>query len=118
LSDIILLSARDHKLISNVVHVRGEAKAAQAFDKGEVSAFYGEAAMVETLARQTGKPVSIVYPPHRLAVNWPIGGAVKADSVDLADAIDKEIGRMAASGELTKIFASYGVTWRPPPQEK
>jgi ABC-type amino acid transport substrate-binding protein len=43
---------------------------------------------------------------------------VKADSVDLADAIDKEIGRMAASGELKKIFASYGVTWRRPPQEK
>jgi ABC-type amino acid transport substrate-binding protein len=118
LSDIILLSARDHKLISNVVHVRGEAKAAEAFDKGEVVAFYGESALVENLAHQTGKPVSIVYPTHRLAQSWPLGGAVRADSVDLADAIDKEIARLADSGELKKIFASYGVSWRPPSQER
>ncbi len=118
LSDIILLSARDHKLISNVVHVHGEAKAAEAFEKGEVVAFYGESALVENLAHQTGKPVSIVYPPHRLAQSWPLGGAVRADSIELADAIDKEIARMAESGELKKIFASYGVSWRPPSQER
>ena len=118
LSDIILLSARDHKLISNVVHVHGEAKAAEAYDKGEVVAFYGESALVENLAHQTGKPVSIVYPPHRLAQSWPLGGAVRADSIELADAIDKEIARMAESGELKKIFASYGVAWRQPTQEK
>lgn len=118
LSDIILLSARDHKLVQNVVHVRGEAKAAQAYDKGEVVAFYGESALVEALAHQTDKPVSIIYPQHRLVQNWPIGGAVKADSVDLADAIDQEMARLAESGELKKIFASYGVTWRPPAQER
>lgn len=118
LPDIILLSARDRKLVENVVHVRGEAKAAQAFDKGEVVAFYGESAEVEHLAHLTTRPVSIVFPQHHLVQSWPIGGAVKADAVDLADAIDKEIGRMAESGDLQRIFASYGVTWRPPPQER
>ena len=118
LSDIILLSARGHKLIANVVHVRGEAKAAEAYDKGEVVAFYGEAALVENLAHQAAKPVAIVYPKHPLAQNWPVGGAVKASAVDLADAIDKEIAELAASGELKRIFASYGVTWRQPTQEQ
>lgn len=118
ISDIILLSARDHKLIANVVHVRGEAAAAQAYDKGEVVAFYGEAAMVETLAHRASRPVSIIFPPHRLVPTWTVGGAVKADSVDLADALDKELARLAESGELKRIFASYGVAWRPPEQER
>jgi ABC-type amino acid transport substrate-binding protein len=118
LSDIILLSARDHKLISNIVHVRGEDKAAQAFEKGEVVAFYGESALVENLAHQSSKPVTIIFPPHRLSQSWPIGGAVNADAIDLAEAIDKATAHLAESGELKKIFASYGVTWRPPAQEQ
>jgi ABC-type amino acid transport substrate-binding protein len=118
LSDIILLSVRNHKLIDKVVHVRGEAKAAQAFDKGEVMAFYGEAALVETLAHQASRPVEIVYPEHPLARTWPVGGAVQAKAVDLAEAVDREIAGLASSGELTKIFASYGVTWRPPAQDR
>jgi ABC-type amino acid transport substrate-binding protein len=118
LSDIILLTARDHKLIEKVVHVRGEVKAAEAFDKGEVVAFYGESALVENLAHQAAKPVSIVYPEHPLVQNWPVGGAVQARAIDLAEAIDKEIAGLSASGELKRIFASYGVTWRQPTQER
>ena len=117
LSDIILLSERDHKLIPNVVHVHGEEKAAEAYDKGEVVAFYGEAAMVESLAHQASRPVTIVFPHSRMAKTWPVGGAVKADSIDLADAIDEAVADLSKSGELKKIFASYGVSWRPPPQE-
>lgn len=118
LSDIILLSVRNHKLIDKVVHVRGEGRAAQAFDKGEVMAFYGEAALVETLAHQASRPVEIVYPEHPLARTWPVGGAVQAKAIDLAEAVDREIAGLASSGELTKIFASYGVTWRPPAQDR
>ena len=118
LSDIILLSVRNHKLIDKVVHVRGEAKAAKAYDEGEVIAFYGEAALVENLAHQASRPVEIVYPEHPLARNWPVGGAVQAKAVDLAEAVDREIAAFAASGELKKIFASYGVAWRQPAQER
>jgi polar amino acid transport system substrate-binding protein len=117
LSDIILLSERDHKLIPNVVHVHGETNAAKAFNDGEVVAFYGEAAMVESLAHHASRPVTIVYPRSRMAKSWAVGGAVKVDSIDLADAIDTAIAEMSKSGELKRIFASYGVSWRPPPQE-
>jgi ABC-type amino acid transport substrate-binding protein len=118
LADIILLSARDHKLIDHVVHVRGEAKAAEAFDKGDVAAFYGESGLVETLAHQSARPVEIVYPDHKLAQTWPVGGAVQAKAIDLAEAVDREIAGLQASGELTRIFASYGVKWRQPTQER
>ena len=118
LADIILLTARDHKLINQVVHVRGEIKAAEAFEKGDVVAFYGESGLVETLAHQSAKTVEIVYPEHKLAQTWQVGGAVQAKAVDLADAVDKEIADLQASGELTKIFASYGVKWRQPAQER
>ncbi len=118
LADIILLSARDHKLIEHVVHVRGETKAAEAFEKGDVVAFYGESGLVETLAHQSSKPVEIVYPEHKLAQTWQVGGAVQAKAIDLAEAVDREIGSLSASGELTKIFASYGVKWRQPSQER
>lgn len=114
LSDLILLSARDHKLIDKVVHVRGEAKAAEAFDKGEVVAFYGESALVENLASHSSRPVVIIYPKHKLSQSWPVGGAVQAGAVDLADAIDAAIAELASSGELKRILASYGVTWREP----
>lgn len=117
LADLILLSERNHTLINNIVHVRGEQKAAEAYDKGEVAAFYGEAALVENLASHAKRPVTIVYPKTRLARNFPIGGAVKVDSFDLALAITQEFKTLAASGELKKIFASYGVVWRPPPQQ-
>ncbi len=118
LSDIILLSVRDHKLIPNVVHMRGEDKAAEAFEKGDVVAFYGESALVENLASPSGKPLTIVFPKYRLVQKWPIGGAVQAGAVDLADSIDKEIAGLSASGELNRIFKAYGVKWRQPNDEK
>jgi ABC-type amino acid transport substrate-binding protein len=118
LADVILLSARDHKLIDNVVHFRGEDKAALAYDKGEVSAFYGEAALVEHLAHTVTRRVEIIHPSHKLAQTIAIGGAVKIDSVDLGEEIDRQMAALAASGELKKIFASYGVTWRQPAQDR
>jgi ABC-type amino acid transport substrate-binding protein len=118
LADLILLSARDHKLIGNVVHVRGEDQAAQAYEKGEVAAFYGESALVEHLAHASSRPTAIIHPPHKLANILAIGGAVKADSIDLGDELDRQMAALAASGQLKAIFASYGVEWRPPAQDR
>jgi ABC-type amino acid transport substrate-binding protein len=117
LPDIILLSARDHKLIDRVVHVRGVAKAATAYEHGDVTAFYGEAAMVENLAHTVSRPTSIIFPKHSLAREWTIGGAVKVDDVELGEAIDKGVAELKSSGEFQRIFAAYGVAWRAPPQD-
>lgn len=117
LSDIILLSARDHKLIDRVVHFKGVAKAATAYQNGEVAAFYGEAAMVENLAHSVSRPVSIVYPKYWMAREWTIGGAVKVDDIELGEAIDKGVSELKSSGEMQRIFAAYGIAWRAPPQD-
>ncbi len=119
LSDIILLSVRNHKLIDRVVHVRGEEKAAKAYDAGEVIAFYGEAAPGrEPGASGVPTRLNCLSRTSRSPRNWPVGGAVQAKAVDLADAVDREIAAFSASGELKKIFASYGVASRPPAQER
>ena len=78
LPDIILLSARDHKLISNVVHVHGEGKAAKHSKRARSSPSTANRRWSRSWRTRRGKPVSIVYPPHRLAQTWPLGGAVKA----------------------------------------
>jgi len=117
LSDIILLSARDHKLIDRVVHFKGVAKAATAYQNGEVSAFYGEAAMVQNLAHTVSRPASIIYPPYFMAREWTIGAAIKVDDIELGEAIAKGVEELKSSGEMKRIFAAYGVDWRPPAQE-
>jgi hypothetical protein len=83
-----------------------------------VTAFYGESAEVEYLAHNASRPVSIIFPQHRLVQSWPVGGAVKIDSVDLADELERQLAGLSASGELKKIFVSYGVSWRQPTQER
>lgn len=117
LSDVILLSARDHKLIDRVVHMRGVAKAAAAYERGEVEAFYGEAAMVEYLAHTVSRPTSIIHPHDVLVHEWTICGAVGANAFELGEAIEKAIAELKRSGEMQRIFAAYGVTWRTPPQD-
>lgn len=114
LADIVLISAHDHRLIPNVVHVRGVPRAADAFERGEVAAFYGEASAVEALARHGDRPFTIVVPPTKLAPEWAIGVAVRDDSKDLGTAVDAAMHDMKVSGDVERIFASYGVDWHEP----
>lgn len=114
MADIVLVSARDHKLIPNVVHVRGTERAAAAFEKGEVAAFYGEASAIETFAAQGKRPFAIIYPKSNVAREWSIGLATKSDSRDLATALAGEMTKLEASGELKAIFGRYNVNWRKP----
>lgn len=114
LADIVLISAWDHRVIPNVVHERGTPRAADAFERGEVAAFYGEASAVQSLARHGTRPFTIVAPPTRLAPEWAIGTAVREDSADLGTAVDEAMRKLASSGEVARIFAAYGVDWRKP----
>jgi len=118
ISDIILISARDHKLVNNVVHVRGVDKAAAAYSKGEVTAFYGEASAVETFVGDVKRPTKVLYPEQTLAKPWTLGLAVRVNANGLAPALEKSIEDMKATGEMQKIFAAYGVTWKNPPPVK
>jgi ABC-type amino acid transport substrate-binding protein len=114
IGDMVLISAQDHALQPNVVHEHTLEQAAGDFEKGAVSAFYGEASAAQAFARQGARPYAIVYPKTAMTAEWPIGVAVKSDSRDLGVEVAKALGELAESGKLQQIFAEYGVDWRRP----
>jgi ABC-type amino acid transport substrate-binding protein len=114
LPDVILLSARDHKLIDRVVHFRDVAQAAEAYQRGQVAAFYGEATTVEHLAHMISRPSSVIHPLYVLPSEWTICAVVGADAPELGQAVEQGVVEMQRSGEMQRIFATYGVVWRPP----
>ena len=113
-ADMILISVDNHSFISNVRHEKGIERAAAAFERGEVPAFYGEASASEALARAGQRPFAIVYPKTSFKSEWPLGMAVKADSRDLGAWLGEEMRKLEDSGEVSRIFAKYGVDWRKP----
>jgi ABC-type amino acid transport substrate-binding protein len=44
---------------------------------------------------------------------WAVGMAVKKGATDLAEALQKRLNELAASGELRAMFDKRGVAWRP-----
>jgi ABC-type amino acid transport substrate-binding protein len=114
LADFVLVSAFDHQLIPNVVHARGTERAFKAYEEGEVAAVYGASAEIEAGARALKRPATVIYPKVHLRSEWALGLAVRVNSRDLGYALADVIEQMKTSGEMGRIFASYGVTWRPP----
>ena len=114
LGDMILISVQDHALTPHVVHEHTFEQAAQAFERGEVAAFYGEASAAQAFARAGSRPFALAYPHTGMGEDWPLGVAVKRDSVDLGKAVSAQLEDMSASGRLKQIFAQYGVDWRKP----
>jgi hypothetical protein len=53
--------------------------------------------------------------PDIVRSNWVVGMAWKEDSRDLGYAIQAALEKITTSGEMQRIFASYGVTYYPPP---
>ncbi|MFO1151782.1 MAG: transporter substrate-binding domain-containing protein [Alsobacter sp.] len=114
LADFILVSAFDHKLIPNVVHARGTERAFKAYELGEVVAVYGASAEIEAGLRELRRPATLIYPTTTLRSEWVLGLAVKVNSRDLGYAMADVIEQMKTSGEMERIFARHGVTWRAP----
>jgi ABC-type amino acid transport substrate-binding protein len=114
IGDMILISARDHALLPNVVHERDLEHASQDFEDGRVAAFYGEASATEAFARKGKRPFAIVYPKTGLGGDWTIGMAVRKDSRDLGLQLTKTLDGLQSSGALARIFSKYGVDWRKP----
>ena len=89
-------------------------EAAQALLRGEVSAAAGHASELETVLAGDERFVIEPLPLPRMREGWPVGCAVKAESVDLAQAIQAAISALAGSGRLAGFFAPAKVTWRQP----
>ena len=48
------------------------------------------------------------------ANGWPLGLAIKADSKELGQALEKSLQALRDSGELLAIFKNYGMTLTAP----
>ncbi|MEL7049759.1 MAG: ABC transporter substrate-binding protein, partial [Pseudomonadota bacterium] len=53
--------------------------------------------------------------PESLIGAWNVGIAVHSDGRDIGYAVGRALRKIRASGEMEKIFKSYGVDLVPPP---
>lgn len=105
-------------LRSDVKHKMSGADAVAAVIAGDADAAMATRAQVEAmLAKQPagGRGVLRKGPlPAMTSPGWNVGMAVKDDSRDLGDAIERIIEDVTKSGELPELFAQHGVQHRPP----
>lgn len=117
-SDYFLMTYQDGALIEHVAHHVKAEVGAKEFVAKETAALMGVRSKVEALLHTLGVAPDIVEPDMSGIVrrDWVVGMAWKDNSRDLGYAVESALGKLAASGELKAIFASYGVTYFPPPQ--
>lgn len=115
-ADAFLLGALGGRLRSNVVHFRTAAEAMTALREGKVSAVMGPRSDLEAGLVGADKEfqISTVQAPGLSLSGWNVGIAVAADNEALAAVLDRAIGEMRASGQLTRIFESHGISYDPP----
>lgn len=116
-ADYFLMTYQDGALIENVVHHVRPQDGAKEFANKETSAIMGVRSNIEALLKEQGiKPV-IVEPNMDGIVrsDWVVGMAWKENSRDLGYAIEAALEKIKKSGELAKIFETYGVTYVEPP---
>ena len=116
LSDFLLMSAYGGVLRQDVVHFATTTEAATALREGELGAVVGRASQIEAalgdrLAEFALGPVDL---PTMARPAWIVGIAVREDSRDVGYAVEDIFARLVQSGEMQRIFAEHGVTWRSP----
>lgn len=114
LSDAFLLGALNGRLRENVVHFPTIAAAVKGLVEGQVTAVLGTRAEIEdALAGQSG----MVVEPAKLAElkidSWPLGMAVKAEDMELADVLAKALSELKENGSIAAIFKRHGITFNP-----
>lgn len=116
-SDYFLMTFDNGALINNVAHHLKGAKGVQEFLAGETAALMGVRSEIEGHFHDAGAKAEFIMPPMEgiFRTQWVVGTAVDEKSRDLGYAIGAAITKLKDAGELTKIFAKYGVTYLPPP---
>jgi ABC-type amino acid transport substrate-binding protein len=88
-------------------------QAAQLLQRGEVAAAAGLWSELESTLGQDPRFAIEPLPMPRMREGWAVGMAVKKGATDLAQALQAARNELQASGELAKIFAKGGLSWRP-----
>jgi len=110
-----LLIGADGGAYRNQLNTRWKdgAEAARALLRGEVAAAAGLASELESVLR--GDPRFAMAPlpsPRAPRDGWAVGMAVKRDAGELAQALQRAVNELAASGRLRQMFARGNLAWQ------
>lgn len=113
--DMYLSGAFGGSLRADVRHVYTGADAVAAVASGDADATVATRAQIEHGTKPGGRLVErkglvpLIFNP-----GWNVGFAVKDDSRDLADELERQMAAVIADGRMKAIFARYGVVHREP----
>ena len=112
LPDAFLLSVLNGRLRENVVHFKTVAEAAKALQAGQIAAVLAPRAEIES-ALQGDTRLRLEQPQFaELKVDsWPLGMAVKAEEVELAEALAAAMAELKQDGTVKAIFQRYGISY-------
>lgn len=97
-----------------VTKLKDGTEAAAALQRGEVAAAAGMASELESTLGKDPRYAIEPLPVPRMREGWAVGMAVKKEAGDLAQALQAAVNQLADSGELGRMFAAAGVTWKKP----
>lgn len=115
--DFFLSNAFRGKLHQSIRRGRTFADVIDLYISEEVPAAMGSKAQTEWIAHQAQGIESKIFQPPMPGIvrnSWPVGIGIKHDSRDLGYEIADVLTELVQSGELAKISASYGVSFKAP----
>ena len=117
-SDYFLMTFEDGALINNIAHFIKGQQGAMEFMDGETAAILGVRSETEGTLYDAGAKAVFIAPDMTgiFRKDWVIGMAVDQKSRDLGYALGEAIKKLGQSGAMKEIFAKYGVTYLPPPE--
>lgn len=112
---MVMLSTDSGRYRENLKIFKNSVDAIKALKAGEVAAVFGQQGELEG-GLQGDARFAIDLPPYQLLKmqQWRVGLAVKADSDDLAKALETAMNEMLADGTVKRIVQQYGLTHREP----
>lgn len=106
-------SVLNGRLRSNVVHFLSMEEAAKALRENGISAIMAPLGELDgALAGDSRFAIEEAKLGELNPKSWPIGMAVKAESVELADTLSVALSELQKDGTVAAIFKRYGVTLR------
>ncbi len=116
-ADYFLMTYQDGVLIDKIAHHVKPDAGAKEFVAKESAAWMGVRSAIEAKLHDNGQKATFVEPSMDGIVRskWIVGMAWKENSRDLGYAIEAALEKIRSSGELERIFASYGVSYTAPP---
>ncbi|MBF1164770.1 transporter substrate-binding domain-containing protein [Dechloromonas agitata] len=114
LADSFLLSVLNGRLRENVVHFKTVSEATKAMNDGKVAAVMAQRAELEAaLQGDTRAVIETPQLPELKVDGWPLGMAVKAEEMELANALAAALGELKKDGTIAAIFKRYGISHQP-----